>query len=156
MKNPRIVLGGLTGALALAASLLMPFEGKHNTTYLDPPGVPTICWGHTVAVKLGQSATDQQCTQYLKADLAIADAAVSRLVKVPLKDETRAALISFTLNTGQGNLARSSLLRKLNAGDIVGACNELPKWVYAGGVKLRGLVLRRAAERDMCLKGVKP
>lgn len=154
MKDARIVLGSLTGALALAAGLLMPFEGKHLLAYLDPPGIPTICWGHTKGVTLGQVATDQQCVRFLKEDLAVADAAVSRLVKVPLANETRAALISFTLNTGQGNLARSTLLRKMNVGDIVGACNELPKWIYAKGVKLRGLVLRRAAERDMCLKGV--
>jgi lysozyme len=152
IKYPR-AFGGLVGVLALAASLLMPFEGKHLVAYLDPPGIPTICWGHTKGVKLGQVANDAQCVEYLKEDLAVADGAVSRLVTVPLADETRAALISFTLNTGQGNLARSTLLRKLNAGDIVGACNELSKWVYARGVKLRGLVLRRAAEREMCMKG---
>lgn len=149
----KATIGGLTGAVALAAYLLMPFEGKHLTAYLDPPGIPTICYGHTKGVKLGDRATDAQCTEYLKEDLAVADAAVTRLVKVKITQETRAALISFVYNTGEGNFARSTLLRKLNAGDVRGACNELPRWVYAKGVKLNGLVRRREAEREMCLRG---
>lgn len=153
LANNKAFLGGLAGAAALAAGLIMPFEGKHLRAYLDPPGIPTICYGHTGGVKIGDRATDTQCEEYLAKDLATANSAIDRLVKVPLKPQTRAALISFTFNTGQGNLARSTLLRKLNSGDIAGACNELPKWVYAGGVKLRGLVKRRAAEREMCLKG---
>lgn len=154
MAMPRkAAAGSLAGVLALAAALLMPFEGKHLAAYLDPPGIPTICWGHTGGVKMGDTATDAECMVYLQQDLAVADAAVSRLVKINIAPETRAALISFVYNTGEGNFAKSTLLKKLNAGDVRGACDELQRWVYAKGVKLNGLVKRRAAEREMCLRG---
>lgn len=154
-KVPYRALGGMTGALALAAiALVMPFEGKHLIAYLDPPGIPTICYGHTSGVTVGRVATEQECDEYLKEDLGKADRAVLKLVKVPLTDERRAALISFVYNAGEGNFARSSMLRKLNAGDTRGACAELSKWVYAGGKKLQGLVRRRAAERELCERGL--
>jgi lysozyme len=70
-----------------------------------------------------------------------------------LAQPTYDAIVSFTFNVGEGNLRRSTLLRKLNAGDIVGACNELPRWNKAGGRVLPGLVKRRAEERALCLEG---
>ncbi len=84
-----------------------------------------------------------------------ASAAVNGLVKVPLSEETRAAFISFVYNAGAGNFALSTMLKKVNAGDIAGGCRQLTRWVYAGGKKLPGLVLRREAERDLCLSGIK-
>lgn len=152
MSKAKIV-SGLAGAVALAAvALVVPFEGKHNAAYLDPPGIPTICYGHTGDVKLGDTATDTECETLLREDLAEAADAVDRLAKVPMPDTRRAAFISFVYNAGAANFARSTMLKKLNAGDAIGACNELPKWVYAGGKKLNGLVRRREAERKLCLQ----
>ncbi len=71
-----------------------------------------------------------------------------------LKPETRAALGSFTYNVGVGAFNSSTLLRKAKSGDLIGACNELTRWVYAGGRKLKGLVIRREAERELCLSGL--
>jgi len=144
----------LGGSLLIAAGLLIPFEGRHTSAYLDPVAVPTICYGHTDNVKLGDVASEQICLHFLQKDLEIADKAITRLVHVPLHPDTRAALISFVYNVGEGNFARSTLLRKLNSGDIPGACNELPRWVYAKGQVLRGLIRRRDAERQLCLQGV--
>lgn len=155
IKNPRII-GTLVGASALAASFIVPFEGKSNVAYLDPPGVATICHGHTKGVTLNQTATDAQCVVWLGDDVKEADAAVDRLVKVELSDTTKGAFISFVFNVGAGNFAKSTALKKLNQNDIAGGCNELPKWVYSGGKILPGLVRRRAAERDLCLKGISP
>ena len=64
-------------------------------------------------------------------------------------------MIDFIYNAGEGNFANSTMLKKLNSGDVAGACNELKRWVYSGGQKLAGLVARREAERDLCLRGVK-
>jgi len=134
----------------------MPFEGKHNVVYLDPPGIPTICYGHTQDVVLGQKASDAECEAFLRADMLKANTVIDRVVKVPLPDARRAALISFVYNTGEGRFVKSTLLRKLNAGNTRGACDELLRWVYAGGKKLPGLVKRRAAEHELCVKGLSP
>lgn len=148
----RKLAAGLTGALALAGVTIAHFEGRSLVAYADPVGIPTICEGVTKGVKLGDTATHAQCDALLEREVRIHAEEVRRLVKVPMTDGTYAALTSFTYNVGAPALARSTLLRKLNAGDKIGACNELTKWVYAGGRKLRGLERRRAAERTLCLQ----
>lgn len=142
----------LSSASLLALGLVAVYEGKELVSYLDPVGVPTACSGHTHGVELGQIYTEEECTKLLEQDIRTAERAVTRHVTLPIKDTTKAALISFTFNVGEGNLARSTLLKKLNRGDIRGACNELPRWVYAGGKRLRGLVKRREAEKKLCLQ----
>jgi lysozyme len=74
---------------------------------------------------------------------------VDRLCPVPLSEGQRAALIDFAFNLGAGNLQASTLRKMTNRGDMEGAAREFPKWVYAGGVKLPGLVRRRAAEAEI-------
>ena len=64
------------------------------------------------------------------------------------------AYLSFHYNIGSGNFRRSSLLRYLNEGQRLRACDELPRWVYAKGQKLPGLITRREQERKMCIEGV--
>lgn len=139
--------------VAIAVACVACFEGLRQTSYLDPISIPTICYGETKGVKLGQYATLEQCNGLLAESLQIANKAVDSCVKAPLPDYRRAALVSFTYNVGGGALCRSTLVRKLNAGDTIGACNELTRWDMAGGRKLPGLTKRRAAEREMCLKG---
>ena len=153
--NKTKIIGGLIGAAALAATaLIIPFEGKRTVTYLDPPGIPTICYGHTSGVKLGQIASDSDCVAFLESDIKIVDEALNRLIKVPVSDKYKAALISFTFNVGQGNFAKSTLLKKLNAGDKVGACNQIVRWVYVGKIKYEGLMRRRIQEKALCLEGI--
>lgn len=149
MANPRAIMAA--GAAAL--TLVTGFEGLRRTAYYDPPGIPTVCYGHTGNVQFNREYSFNECTALLQQDLGVAAGAVQRAAKVRLSQETFDALVSFTYNVGEGSLRKSTLLRKLNSGDIVGACNELPKWVYAGGVKLKGLVKRRAAEQALCLSG---
>ncbi len=139
--------------LALAVPVVIFFEGTRQRAYLDPVQIPTICRGHTKGVKLGQTATLDQCDEMLLQDLLRADAEMKSCIRVPLNDNQRAAFASFTFNAGGGNFCGSTMARKLNAGDYAGACNELPRWVYAGGKVLPGLVKRRQAERDVCLGG---
>jgi lysozyme len=75
--------------------------------------------------------------------------AVLRHIRVPLEDGQFNALCSFVFNLGSGALQSSTLRRKINRGDYIGAANEFPRWVYAGGRKLKGLVRRREHERLM-------
>lgn len=142
------------GALALAIPLVTAYEGRNLVAYLDPVGIPTICDGITRGVHLGQVKTPAQCDALLEAELGRAIAAVDRLVLYPQPDTRRAALGSFVFNVGGSAFASSTLLRKLNAGDVAGACAELSRWVYAKGKRLGGLVRRRAAERQLCEEGL--
>lgn len=147
---------GAAGLIAIAL-LTKPFEGERLKAFFDPPGIATICDGHTKGVKITDVATPGQCEVWLGDDIAEDEKAVDRLVKVKISDKTRAAFIDFVYNAGSGNFARSTMLKKVNAGDIAGACNQFPRWVYdQKGQKLRGLIRRREAEKKLCLEGLKP
>lgn len=148
--NSKLIKGGIA-AVGMTCALIMNFEGKSNIAYPDPVEIPTICYGHTANVTYSDVRTDEECIEFLKQDVKIAASAVNRMVKVELTAKQEAALTSFVYNVGAGNFKRSTLLRKLNRGDYTGACNELPRWVYSKGIKLRGLERRREAERQLCL-----
>ncbi|MBB3265779.1 GH24 family phage-related lysozyme (muramidase) [Azospirillum sp. OGB3] len=136
-----------------ALDLVRRFEGLYLDAYLCPAGVPTVGYGHTAGVKMGQTITSLQAEVFLRADMADAAAAVDKLVKVPLPDRQRGALASFVFNLGAGALQSSTLLRLLNQGDYAGAAAEFSKWVYATvngkKVQLDGLKKRRAAEKAL-------
>ncbi|AQU84931.1 MULTISPECIES: lysozyme [unclassified Halomonas] len=151
----RIAIGATAGALSIATAVVSYYEGYRPTAYRDPVGIATICYGHTATARMGQTHSQERCTELLQADLGHAFSAVDRRAQVELPPPTRAALASFVYNVGEGAFARSTLLRKLNAGDLRGACNELSRWVYAGGKQLNGLIKRRATERELCLAGIK-
>lgn len=142
------------GLAALCCTLVGGFEGIRQVAYRDPVGIPTACFGETKNIRMGMRFTMEECKGMLLNSLVIADDGVDACVKVKMPDTRRAALISFTYNAGVTNFCKSTMVKKLNAGDTVGACNELPKWVYSRGIKLPGLVNRRNAERDLCMKGL--
>lgn len=154
MLSKRLVTASLAATVAIASAVVTHFEGLRTKAYLDPVGIPTVCFGHTATASIGQLKTHNECQQLLEADLAVAIKSVDSLVTVPLPVERRAALTSFVYNVGATKFAGSTLLRKLNAGDVAGACVELDRWVFAGGVKLNGLVARRAEERQLCEVGL--
>ena len=89
----------------------------------------------------------------LADDLTRHNEQLLQAVTVPLSEQEHAAYLSFHYNVGAGNFRSSTLLRHLNAGERIEACKQLSRWVYAKGIKLPGLVARRAAERELCLHG---
>ncbi|GHE74614.1 hypothetical protein GCM10019059_37660 [Camelimonas fluminis] len=132
------------------------WEGLRLSAYQDIAGVLTIGYGHTSAagapqVKAGMKITEAEAERILQSDLAKFEQRVERLVKVPLSDSQFAALVSFDYNTGA--LHKSTLLKKLNAGDYAAVPGELAKWVNAGGKRVQGLVNRRASEAGLWAKG---
>lgn len=142
------------GAAALAVPLVQKYEGTVLRSYRDPVNVLTSCTGHTgPELRDGQTFTREQCEEMLYKDLAKHADALS-CVRTPLTDGQRAAFLSFAFNVGDDAFCRSTLVRKANAGDIDGACAELSRWTYAGGKQLPGLVKRRAAERQLCERGL--
>ena len=147
------------GWLAVCVTLTAGAEGLRTAAYLDPVGIPTICFGETLRVKMGDTATVAECKAMLGKRLAQFDAELTRcLPALPTyPDERRAALVSWTYNVGSGAACASTLVRKARAGDMRGACDELLKWDKAtkAGVRIRlpGLTTRRAEERALCLQG---
>ncbi|AXD41503.1 lysozyme [Salmonella enterica] len=145
-------MGG--GAIAIAAAMLGGhdgLEGRRYVAYRDVAGVITVCDGYTGKdIVPGRRYTDAECDALLNKDLARVKAQVDPLIKVSIPETERAALYSFAYNVGPGAFARSTLLKKLNAGDHAGACNELKRWTYAGGKQWKGLVTRREIEREVC------
>lgn len=137
-------------------SLVKSFEGLFLNAYQDSVGVWTIGWGHTKGVHQGQTITQAQATQFLLDDMAEAEAAVERLVTVPLSGDQFAALVSFTFNLGAGALGGSTLLRKLNAGGYASVPTEMMRWDHAGGKTLAGLTRRRKAEGELFASGIAP
>ena len=129
--------------------LIKQFEGLYLQAYRCPAGVPTIGYGHTAGVAMGQTITQQQADDYLRRDVRQFERAVERQVSVPLTQGQFDALVSFAFNLGEGALAQSTLLRLLNAGDYAGAAAQFDRWNKAGGRVLPGLVRRRAAERAL-------
>ena len=139
--------------------LIKGFEGKRLKAYDDGVGIWTIGFGtikypNGLRVKKGDTCTESQAEQYLRNDLVVFENAINRLVKVPLNQNQFDALASFTYNLGEGNLSKSTLLKKLNAKDYKGAAAEFPKWNKAGGKVMQGLVNRRAKERKLFEKAV--
>lgn len=134
-------------------NLIKSFEGCRLTAYQDSVGVWTIGYGHTSGVYAGMTITEAKAEEYLKGDLVTAENAVNGKVTYSIKQNQFDALVSFTYNVGSGNFGSSTLLKKLNQGDITGAANEFDKWNKAGGQVLEGLVRRRAAEKAMFLNG---
>ncbi|WP_147198547.1 lysozyme [Pantoea sp. CCBC3-3-1] len=129
-------------------NLIKKFEGLELKAYKDSVGILTIGYGHTHGVKAGDVITGQQADAFLREDVHVAELAVNANVKVKLTQGQFDALVSFIFNLGAGNFVKSTLLKKLNAGDYAGAADEFGKWVNAGGKLLPGLVKRRAAERE--------
>ena len=132
-------------------------EGWVGNLYNDAAGHCTIGYGHLVhrgncngtepaEFRARVGITQERGRQLLRADVAVAEAAVNRLVTVPLYQHEFDALVSFTFNLGEGALRQSALLRNLNDGQYDTVPAEMNRFVNAGGQRLPGLVTRRNDE----------
>ncbi|WP_058911149.1 lysozyme [Entomohabitans teleogrylli] len=153
LRNKLIAsLGG--GAIVIASALLSGkhgLEGREYVAYRDVVGVLTVCDGHTGKdIIPGKRYTDKECDDFTAADLAYVARQLEPYITVPLMETQRAALYSFAYNVGPAAVIQSTLLKKINSRDYHGACDELRRWVYAGGKKWRGLINRREIEHQVC------
>lgn len=159
MRKAKIITGTIAGsvtALAAAVALIGGFEGKSNVAYRDIVNVWTICYGETRNVSPGDIATNAECDAMLRSRVIQFERELDACMKppVPVPVPTKIALVSWTYNMGSSAACKSTLVRKANAGDLRGACNELPRWNRAGGRVIRGLTNRRVTERELCLSGL--
>jgi len=133
--------------------LIRQSEGLALKAYRCPAGRWTIGYGHTATAQPGQTITPREANELLAADLLTFEQLVEKLVKGPLTDNQFAALVSFVFNIGGAAFSKSTLLKRLNAGQTAAAADQFLLWTKAAGKELPGLVKRRAAERDLFLRG---
>jgi lysozyme len=128
-------------------ALTRSFEGLCLTAYRDTGGIWTIGYGHTgPGVHSGMTITTGQAETLFAADVARAATAVNHLVTATINQNQFDALVDFTFNLGPTTLAKSTLLRNLNAGDIVAAASQFERWDHVRGTVVPGLLRRRRAE----------
>ncbi|WP_334473477.1 lysozyme [Arsenophonus sp. PmNCSU2021_1] len=152
MKIPKkIVMATGGSALFLASSMITHFEGLRLKPYFDGGGILSVCYGHTGNdIKRNRTYTKTECDKWLDDDLKVVKRYVDPLIKVNITTLTQAALYSFAYNVGVGNFTKSTLLKKLNANDRTGACDEMKRWVYVKGEVWKGLMTRREIESVIC------
>jgi lysozyme len=156
--------GVSAAALALACGLIASFEGEVRIPYIDSlgKGKPlTVCYGSTINVVPTRTYTAEECQQMLYRDARSHAHEVQAYLPANLPDQTAAAFYDFGYNVGTTTFARSSIVRKAQAGDLVGACNAISLYTYTNGKDCRiaanrcsGIVRRRNAEVSLCLKGL--
>lgn len=152
-----IALGLSAPAAFVAYDLTYPSEGLVQHVYLDPVSLPTVCIGRMdKSLKLGQKFSVDECMKMFAEDWKKHQAQLNSVVRVGYASEwQKEALTDFTFNLGITAVKSSTLIRKLNTKDHIGACRELTKWVK-GRVKgqlvtLRGLVTRRNNTMPFCM-----
>lgn len=161
LLRSRLVKAAAGGTLAIAAVLQSHFESSNQrplVPYRDPANIWTVCHGVTgPEVVPGKTYTTAECEALERKHLAIAEAAARRQIVVydRLNRFQQAALVDFTYNAGEGNLASSTMRRLFNSGQTDAGCRELIKWVKSrvngALITLDGLVDRRSVEMELCL-----
>ena len=125
---------------------LMVMEGLRLEAYEDAAGVPTIGYGHTKDVRMGDRISEYWAKELLRDDIDEAERQVKEL-GVARNEAQLDALVSFVFNLGIGRLKESTLLRVIReGGSKADIKREFKRWVYAGGKKLKGLEVRREWE----------
>lgn len=145
-------------SLAIATAIAVPAEGLRQVAYYDPPGILTVCYGHTGSdVSKNKTYSIDECKALLNKDMLNAIETVDRCAP-GLPPEALAAFGDTVYNAGATiacNTKRSTAARLLKAGDVPGACRQLPKWnkarVAGVLVELPGLTKRRNAAMNICL-----
>lgn len=136
--------------LAICFACVSGAEGLRQVAYRDPVGIPTICFGETKGVKLGDRKTPEECTGLLIDRLQEFGDGVRKCVGHDLPPPRKAAYTSLAYNIGVNAFCGSTLVRKERAGNPAGACAEILRWDKAKGVPLPGLKKRRGEEFELC------
>jgi lysozyme len=152
MNRAPVVSLGISG-IALVGLLVA--EGYRDDAYIPVAGdVPTIGFGTTQNVRMGDKITVPQALNRALVDVQKFEGAMKKCVKVPLHQYEYDAYLSLTYNIGEGAFCRSTLVRLLNQKDYNGACKQILRWDNFKGKPLRGLTIRREKEYAMCMGAV--
>ena len=138
-------------SIAIATPLIATWEGLETQAYKDIGGVWTVCYGETEKIQIGKIYSKEECDELLRARVPDYYTSAMRHVSRDIPITMRAAITSFVYNIGEGNWKKSTMLKKVNKGDLKGACEELDRWVYVARMYVRGLYNRRQREKQLCL-----
>lgn len=146
-------------AAGLAIAIAIPAEGIRQYAYYDPPGILTVCYGHTGSdVRKGKRYSMDECRSLLNADMRSAVDTVDRC-QPGLQENVLAAFSDAVFNLGPRIVCdpkNSTAARLLRQGRIPEACEQLPRWnkasVAGQMIELPGLTARRQKERELCLQ----
>ena len=154
--GPKTRLAG--AVLATAVATVGAWEGVRTVAYPDrlAYGIPTVCYGETRGVRLGDRYSLEECQAMLGDGLREFEAGMRACLREPdaIPDGAYVAFLSASYNIGTRAFCGSSMARLANAGDLRGACDALLRWNRAGGRVVKGLTNRREAERKICLEGL--
>lgn len=125
----RLLTLGASSVIAVSGAYLVePWESTKNQAYRDIVGIPTICAGYTIGVKIGDYKTDEECDKLLVKELTPFNTQMKMPVKVPLPDHMEVAYTSLVWNIGVGAWNSSTLLKKLNNREYEEACKQILRW----------------------------
>lgn len=161
VMKPAVRKGGVAAAvMAAALAIAIPTVSKHEGVWLVAKpdrlahGIPTVCFGETEGVRVGDRYTMAQCQEMLAKKLPRYADEIAPCIRVPVSAKILASYIDFAYNVGSAGFCGSSALRHLNAGDYEGACEGLKAWTDSGGQFRQGLLNRRMDEIKLCRDGI--
>lgn len=161
MSKLKQAAAGFAVVVAFATTFIAPWEGLRRNAYLDVVGIPTVCYGETRNVKMGDKYTTAECEAMLRARVAEIAAAVDRCIPDDVPAKSRAMFYSLAYNigpgdkrTGKGFCYSKTIQSAFARHDYKAACDGLLLYNRAGGKVVAGLNNRRVAEHAVCLKGL--
>ena len=142
--------------IASATPFIAKWEGLKTEAYRDIVGIPTVCYGETRGVSMTDRYTKEECFQMLEKAVGEYYQGLQPYMTNPdIPVSVQASMLELAYNVGISAVGRSTMMRLANQGKYVEACNELGKWVKAGGRTVKGLENRRAdSKRNLCLRGL--
>lgn len=142
--------------IASATPFIAKWEGLKTEAYRDIVGIPTVCYGETRGVSMTDRYTKEECFQMLEKAVGEYYQGLQPFMTNPdIPVSVQASMLELAYNVGISAVGRSTMMRLANQGKYVEACNELGKWVKAGGRTVKGLENRRAdSKRNLCLRGL--
>lgn len=154
--NKKLTAGVAAVVIATATPFIAKWEGLETTAYKDIVGVPTVCYGETRGVKMGDTYSKAQCFAMLEDGVADFYAKLQPcMINKNIPVGVQASMLELSYNVGIGATCKSTMMKLANAGRYKDACNELGKWVKAGGRTIKGLENRRADSKvTLCMKGL--
>ena len=143
--------------IASATPFIAKWEGLKTEAYRDIVGIPTVCYGETRGVSMGDRYTKEECFKMLEKAVGEYYQGLQPFITNPnIPVSVQASMLELAYNVGISAVGRSTMMRLANQGKYVEACNELGKWVKAGGKTVKGLENRRAdSKTNLCLKGLR-
>lgn len=152
----KLAAGTAAVVIATATPFIAKWEGLETKAYRDIVGIPTVCYGETRSVKMGDTYTKEQCFAMLEKGVAEFYAKLQPCMTNPnIPVGVQASMLELAYNAGTGAVCKSTMMRLANQGKFKEACDELGKWVKAGGRTVKGLENRRADSKvTLCKKGL--